>query len=90
MARQQLIQLITNEFNYFKQLNYKHSIVSNSVPIIWFGNVEKYLESELKVITVSLNPSDIEFKNDKSATPSTNLRFPDYNGTVESLFCSLQ
>ena len=86
MTKQQLLNLITYEFNDFSKLNFGHKIVSNSVPIIWFGNAEKYLKSELKIITVSLNPSDIEFKTDKSAIPSTKLRFPDYNGTVESLY----
>ena len=86
MIKQQLLNLITNEFNEFNKLKFGHNIVTNSIPIVWFGNVEKYLKSELKIITVSLNPSDIEFKNNKSSNPTTNLRFPDYNGTVESLY----
>lgn len=84
--KQQLLNLITNEFNDFKKLNFGHSIVPNSIPIVWFGNVEEYLKSELKIITVSLNPSDIEFKINKSSQPTTNLRFPDYNGSIESLY----
>jgi hypothetical protein len=66
MQKQQLLQLITNELNVFNQLNYQHSIVPNSIPIVWFGNVERYFKSELKIITVSLNPSDIEFKKGKN------------------------
>lgn len=83
---QQLLDLITKEVNDFKKLNFGHNIVPNSVPILWFGNAEKYLKSELKIITVSLNPSDIEFKINKTSNPTTNLRFPDYNGSIESLF----
>lgn len=85
-TKQQLLNLITNEFNDFKKLNFGHNIVPSSVPIVWFGNAEKYYKSELKIITVSLNPSDIEFKNNKTSNPSTNLRFPDYNGSVASLY----
>lgn len=84
--KQELLNLITNELNDFKKLNFGHNIVPNSVPIVWFGNVEKYSESELKIITVSLNPSDIEFKSHKTSNPTTNLRFPDYNGSVASLY----
>ena len=84
--KQELLNLITNEFNDFKKLNYGHNIVPNSVPIVWFGNAEEYLKSELKIITVSLNPSDIEFKINKTFKPTTNLRFPDYNGSIESLY----
>jgi hypothetical protein len=84
--KQKLLNLITNEFNYFKELNFRHNIVPNSIPVVWFGNVEEYLKSELKIITVSLNPSDIEFKISKSSHPTTNLRFPDYNGSTASLY----
>jgi hypothetical protein len=85
-TKQQLLNLITNEFNDFKKLNFRHNLVPNSVPIVWFGNAEKYFKSELKIITVSLNPSDIEFKINKTSLPTTNLRFPDYNGSIASLY----
>lgn len=85
-TKQQLLNLITNEFNDFKKLNFGHNLVPNSVPIVWFGNAEKYFKSELKIITVSLNPFDIEFKINKTSLPTTNLRFPDYNGSIASLY----
>lgn len=88
LKRKQLIELINNEFNFFKNLNFNHKIVPNSIPIIWFGNAEKYLKSELKIITVSLNPSDIEFKEVKTDTPSTNFRFSEFDGTAESIYRS--
>lgn len=87
-TKQQLLNLIAKEFNHFKKLNFGHNIVPNSVPIVWFGNVEKYLKSELKIITVSLNPSDIEFKINKISDPITTLRFPDYNGSIKSLYAA--
>ena len=43
----------------------KDNIVSNSIPVIWFGNIEKYCSSSLKVVTVGLNPSCSEFLNDR-------------------------
>ena len=81
-----LIDLIKAENNRFKSLNFSNNIVPNSIPILWFGNYQKYESSELKIITVSLNPSDNEFKIKKTDNYSTNYRFPSFNGTVNSLY----
>ncbi len=89
MKRQLLIDLLDSEIIDFKEMVGKFNIVPDSIPILWFGNIEDYFQSDLKIITVSLNPSDIEFKSSKSSQPSTALRFPDFNGTSKSLFDSL-
>ena len=47
------------------------SVVVPSIPIAWFGDLEAYLHSPLRVITVGLNPSRLEFPR---ADPF--LRFP--------------
>lgn len=36
-------------------------VVKNSIPIIWFGDINNYFESKTKIITVSINPSLAEF-----------------------------
>jgi hypothetical protein len=36
-------------------------VVKQSIPILFFGDLEKYFESKLKIITVGLNPSFVEF-----------------------------
>ncbi len=54
--KQDLLNLITSEVNQFNSLNFSNNIVPNSIPIVWFGNFEKYFASGLKIITVSLNP----------------------------------
>lgn len=84
--QQDLINLIKAENNNFISLNYSNNVVLNSIPILWFGNYEKYKSSDLKIITVSLNPSDNEFKIKKSDPYSVNYRFPSFNGTDNSLF----
>ena len=38
----------------------KH-IVKNSIPIVYFGNLEKYKRSKRKIVTIGLNPSNNEF-----------------------------
>ncbi len=86
MKKQELLQLLHKELTDFNSIKNQFGIVENSMPIVWFGNAEKYLKSDLKVITVSLNPSDIEFKKDKSAVASSSLRFPDFDGSSASLY----
>jgi len=87
MSKQQdLTNLINLEFIQFNRLNFLNNIVPNSIPILWFGDSEKYFSSNLKIITVSLNPSDNEFKIKKTDPYSTKCRFPSYNGTVNSLY----
>lgn len=36
-------------------------IVKPSIPILYFGDRDKYLKSSLRIVTVGLNPSKIEF-----------------------------
>lgn len=51
--------------------------IPNTIPIDWFGNREEYEQSDIRIVTVGLNPSDIEFKeSDKATTCSTKHRFP--------------
>lgn len=82
--------------NYVEEAlaDYKHeqmpSALKNLLPILWFGDMNKYLSSENKIVTVSLNPSNNEFGNiKKGVTYSTQYRFPDYDGTIESLVNAL-
>lgn len=52
-------------------------VVRNSIPILFFGDLDRYCNSSLKVVTVGLNPSDIEFrKNKKEPIVGPSLRFP--------------
>ena len=39
--------------------------VPNSIPILYFGSLEAYKSSRIKIITVGLNPSDVESKEDR-------------------------
>ena len=56
-------------------------IVKPSIPIVWFGNMEAYLKSAFKVVTVAINPSNIEFEPTKfeiqEGKTNNFLRFPD-------------
>ena len=37
-------------------------LIENSIPIIWFGDIKKYFESKIKILTVAINPSKDEFQ----------------------------
>lgn len=49
-----------------------HAVVEPSMPVLYFGNSVAYAASPLRVITVGLNPSGIEFP----AAPGPWVRFP--------------
>lgn len=50
----------------------------DKLPIKWFGDREAYQKSDVKIITVGLNPSDKEFREKVDYPFTTDLRFPDY------------
>jgi len=47
------------------------------LPILWFGNKPEYLKSDLRIVTVGLNPSDQEFRLKKNDSYSL-IRFPNF------------
>ena len=65
--------------SYWTKLANRYSlpnVVNPSIPILWFGDMKAYEESELKIMTVGLNPSCWEFKDNKNAPYDITLRFP--------------
>ena len=60
------------------------------IPIHWFGNRKAYEKSAVRVVTIGLNPSDKEFREDDNMPFSTKLRFPLYQmGKPETLELAL-
>ncbi len=56
-------------------------LVENSVPILWFGDLEAYSHSPKRVLTLSMNPADREFTHQKKkglkrSLYNSELRFP--------------
>lgn len=61
--------------------------IPNTIPIEWFGNRNEYDKSDIRIVTVGLNPSDIEFKeSDKATTYSTTHRFHDAEAGVPATY----
>lgn len=50
-------------------------VLRGVVPILWFGDMDAYRESEKKIVTVAVNPSYKEFQDDKGKS-SIGYRFP--------------
>lgn len=49
-----------------------------AIPILWFGDLNEYKESPVRILTVGINPSDREFKDNKG---NINFDFRFYGST---------
>ena len=80
--------LLNDAFIYYNKYSELDFIVKPSLPILYFGDLNAYFNSNFKVITAALNPSDAELKEFKNSDPSY-IRFPEYENTIETLHLSL-
>lgn len=83
-----LIQKFRNYFAFHSGLSY---VVKPAIPIVYFGDEPAYRRSEIKIVTVGLNPSDNEFTEDGHPY-SIALRFPSFansSGTDNDLVKAL-
>ena len=80
--------LLNRTIDHHKLCN-QEFIVKPSLPILYFGDLNKYFKSEIKIVTVALNPSDMEFKKHKSDKNYSFHRFPLWdpkkNNLIEAL-----
>ena len=72
--------MLKEHYNRFKN---KDFVVKPSFPILYFGNLERYSKSGIRVVTVGKNPSYWEFFD--GCKYSTKLRFPKWNGDFERI-----
>jgi hypothetical protein len=80
-----LEELIGKSWDEFERLDGKRFVVRPSIPIPFFGDSIRYFQSELKVVTVGLNPSKSEFPMENPF-----LRFPKASAcTPNSRRCDL-
>lgn len=81
-------KLIEKTLKYFDTHQNKSVVVKPCLPILYFGNLDSYSNSELKVITVGKNPSDNEFRLKKSDSFSF-VRFSNWNQHSQNLISTL-
>ena len=87
----EITALLEETFEYYQDIQHQDYAVKPAIPILYFGDVNAYFESEIKIITVGKNPSLIEFCRQKGE-PYSFLRFPywaekqDYAAALNSYF----
>lgn len=75
-----LYELIEECWRIYKCFEKECFIVKPSIPILFFGDHEKYLSSKTKILTVGLNPSKREFPSDEPFR-----RFPNIKNIYQDL-----
>lgn len=75
-ADKELSDIINEYWADYVAVRNEEFVVRPSIPIIWFGDMDAYKKSDLKVVTVALNPSDREFKRSRSSFDISFFRFP--------------
>ena len=58
-----LTPILKDYIEDFKRKKDLSFVVKDSIPIVWFGDIDAYFASNLKVVTIGLNPSDQEFSS---------------------------
>ena len=58
-----LTPILKDYIEDFKRKKDWSFVVKDSIPIVWFGDIDAYFASNLKVVTIGLNPSDQEFSS---------------------------
>jgi len=85
MLSQKLIDQTLNNFTTHSLLDF---VVRPSLPILYFGNLDEYSFSSLKVITVGKNPSNNEFRlnnTDQYSYCRFNKWKPEKGNLIEAL-----
>lgn len=54
--------LLEKALEHYQQFQNEDYVVSPAIPIVYFGDLQAYLDSKIKIVTVGKNPSDIEFR----------------------------
>jgi hypothetical protein len=75
-TKNEIIKLLKKCEEHYEVYKDKKYIVKSSIPILFFGNIEEYFSSKIKIVTAATNPSDKEFI-DEDTKPID--RFPEQN-----------
>ena len=74
---EKLTSLLNRTVEYYQEIQDRDYVVKPAIPILYFGDINAYFESKIKIITVGKNPSLIEFCR-KKGEPYSFLRFPNW------------
>lgn len=85
-----LNDILKKSLEHHKDFEEYEFIPKPSLPILFFGDIEAYSNENFKILTVALNPSDIEFRTSKNGERFSFFRFPLYGQTSGTLYLSLK
>lgn len=60
-------------------------VVKDSIPVIWFGDIDSYFSSPQKVLTIAINPSKAEFPDDKKRFDIIDFEQGNIDENIEKL-----
>ena len=72
-----LASLYARAIAHYRENEGKDWLVPRSIPILYFGNLRRYRSSTIKIVTVGLNPSDVEFREERFGRKVTADLRPD-------------
>ena len=75
-----LNKLIIDSWNAFMSLQSMPCVIDDAIPILWFGDIDGYCRSPIRIVTVGLNPSNKEFQEKDCDPIMLHTRFPDAAG----------
>lgn len=86
MHLKEILTKFYNDFETKKHLNCVHE-ANATIPIVWFGDLEKYFLSDSKIATIGLNPSNQEFPANINRFPGVEQAFKtkDYLSVYDGL-----
>lgn len=80
------IEILLNKYIDDFKIKQCEVVVPNSIPIVWFGDIEAYFKSKLKIVTIALNPSKNEFPESYNTVALP--RFKDKTLIADTLYTS--
>ncbi len=72
--------LLEKTWNHYDDYANESFVITESLPILYFGNLDKFNTSSIKVLTAGYNPSFNEFPRENRF-----VRFPKWKGNKEDL-----
>lgn len=80
-----LYEIIDEYWKDFINKKELKGVCNDSIPIIWFGDIKSYFLSDIKTVTIGLNPSNSEFMNDNKEKDLT-FRFNEAKEFIDKEF----
>lgn len=78
-------EIVNDLWEYFNDIKGADYVAKNSIPILFFGDLDSYFKSPTKIITVAKNPSHSEFPADVKRFDTLNKNITNTDVYIEIL-----